>query len=115
MSYDFRAKNEFDDKLLMEFLDYTKIKSVSIYSNYMSATVTDPIVKYHNGIEFIGNHADISFTTEGFNIINIERIKDYYALTFVNDSYNHCMIRFECDREFVKEFFDDFDAELNAL
>ena len=116
MSYDFRAKNEFDDELLLEFLDWTVVNDVSIYCGAISAGVSDPIIKYHNTIEFVGNHGFVSLATKGFDTITIERIKDYYALTFITKSSNdHCVIKFECDENYIQEFFSDFDAELNAL
>lgn len=42
MSYDFKAKNDFDNKSLMEFLELTNVTQVSIYCDSMSATVFNP-------------------------------------------------------------------------
>lgn len=110
MSYDFKAKNDFDDKSLMEFLELTNVTQASVYCNYMSATVFNPKMRLHNVLMFEGKDGDVTIATSNFNNFTLERMSKGYCLTFItNSSYNHCVITFECDNELIDEYFENYE------
>ena len=111
MSYDFKAKNDFDDKSLMEFLELTNVTQVSIYCDSMSGTVFNPKIYIHNILIFEGKDgSDVAIAPSNFDNFTLERVSKGYLLTFVKNSvYNHCVISFECDNKFIDEYFKDYE------
>jgi hypothetical protein len=110
MSYDFKAKNNFNDKSLMEFLELTNVTQVSIYCDNMSATVFNPKIYIHNVLIFEGKDgSDVVIAPSNFDNFTLERVSKGYLLTFENSSYNHCVITFECDDELIDEYFENYE------